>query len=50
MIKFEDVFSDKIGTVRNVQDLVKPNEDVSSKSKLQVSEALQEDVQEDLGD
>ena len=50
MVKIKDVVSVEIGTERTVQDLVQSNEDVSSKSKLQVSEALQEDVQEDLGD
>jgi hypothetical protein len=40
-------FSFMIGTVWRMQDLVKPNEDVSIESKLPICVALQEDVQED---
>ena len=48
MTKIEEVYPDKIGTIKNVQVLVKPNQDVSCKSKLPMSVAGQENVQEDL--
>ena len=43
-VKFEDVFLDEIETERSVQS----NGHESSKFKLQIIVALQEDVQEDL--
>ena len=50
MVKCEDVSSDKKGTVWSVQDLVKPNEEVASKSKWTMFVALQEEVQVDTED
>ena len=50
IIKLEEVFSEEFGTVRSVQDLVKPFEDLNSKFKLPVCVSHQEDVQENSGE
>ena len=50
MTRIEEVYPYKIGTMKNVQVLGKSNQDVSSKSRLPMSVALQEYVQEDSDD
>ena len=63
IVKFKDVFSDKIGTMKSVQDMVNLGQSVSNQSKLHPDSAVdipvsksptsvphQEEVEEDLHD
>ena len=47
MIKSEDVYPDKIGSMENVQVQAKPNQDVSSMSKFSMSLTFHENVGDD---